>query len=152
MSPALAEICVISLLLRIGLIDWRIRKIHNTDVFFLVISTAFYFTLSDIVDLKTMLTNAAIATAITLPGFLRGRVGGGDVKLMLALSPLWTPLQMTGIFSAGVLLTLVLLQLENVTQKHAIQPDLETHTTLPLGTAMMIGAGIWLPLQVLHHG
>jgi prepilin peptidase CpaA len=54
------------------------------------------------VSTQTIVINICIGLALTLPGYIRGIVGGGDVKLMLAISPLWPSIYLLCVFAIGI--------------------------------------------------
>lgn len=141
MSPTF-HLATLPLLIRIGLTDWFSRRIHNSDVFALVLLTGTYGWAADI-GMARLLASCATGLALTLPGFLLGGIGGGDIKLMCALAPLWPPQTLLGIFAAGVAITWALLHLSK-------KADADT-PTLPLGAAMLFGTGCWLVARVVEH-
>jgi prepilin peptidase CpaA len=99
-------------------------------------------------SLVSMAVNIAIALALTLPGYIKGVVGGGDVKLMLALAPLFSPFQLLFVFSTGVASLLLLMTFLHSVAKmpliKAYYPNVATQETvfqrgIPLGTAIALG-------------
>lgn len=133
------------MVLLIGVIDREQRKIPNHLLAILLLVAALTAAASGL-DLSTIAINAAIGLALTLPGYIKGIVGGGDVKLMLALSPLWPTVQLLLIFAIGVFATVLALRWTDAYQaQHAVLgqhriTDLPTNKAgLPLGTAMAAG-------------
>jgi prepilin peptidase CpaA len=110
---------------------------------------AYYAALSPEISLQVIAINAIIGLALTLPGFMKGVVGGGDVKLMLAISPLWPPIQLLWIFSAGILSLMLLMSLAHFISTMSLTKvrcpaSYLTATSLqrglPLGSAIAMGA------------
>lgn len=136
------HLATLPLLIRIGLTDWLSRRIHNSDLFALVLLTGAYGWAADI-GMARLTVSCAAGLALTLPGFLLGAIGGGDIKLMCALAPLWPPQTLLGIFATGVAITWTLLR---ISKKAAADTP-----TLPLGSAMLLGTGCWLVIRVVEH-
>lgn len=144
---------VAALLLRIGLIDWRRRRIANRDVIAIALAVGLAALLSPPAGGELARSYAA-ALALTLPGFALGRVGGGDVKLLCALAPLWSPLELLAIFASGVAVVSAALLIPVLPRRVATGAGpiamTNTHEGLPLGTAMMWGALFWLLARLAH--
>jgi prepilin peptidase CpaA len=149
MSPASCAALVLAILLRIGFSDWHGRKIRNRDVAAVLLIGGLHFLLSGAIDFAALTAALAIALALTAPGFLLGLVGGGDVKLMLALAPFWPGLQLLAVFTCGVLLTSVFLAPRLLGARLV---DANLSRSLPLGTAMAIGTCCWPLLQLTQWG
>jgi prepilin peptidase CpaA len=141
--PALA------ILLVIAYIDWKERRIPNSWLIALAGWAACYAALSPVISLKIIALNAIIGLVITLPGFMKGVVGGGDVKLMLAISPLWSPSQLLWVFSIGILSLLLLMSSAHLISKMFLIKEqcpannliaTSFQRGLPLGSAVAIGA------------
>lgn len=139
----------LSILLVIAYIDWKQRRISNSWLIVLSGWAAYYAALSPEISLQVIAINAIIGLALTLPGFMKGVVGGGDVKLMLAISPLWPPIQLLWVFSAGILSLLLLMSLAHLISTMSLTKvrcpaSYLTATSLqrglPLGSAIAIGA------------
>jgi prepilin peptidase CpaA len=97
----------------------------------------------------TVAINLGIGLALTLPGYLKGIVGGGDVKLMLAIAPLWPPLQLLSIFSIGIFSLLLLMSFTNLASKSSLAQAHYANSSnltkasfsrgIPLGSAIALG-------------
>lgn len=139
--------------LLIGSIDWHRRQIPNHLLSILLIAAAFTAAASAQFDIKTIALNVVIGLALALPGYIKGVVGGGDVKLMLAISPLWPTSQLLVIFVSGVLSTVCLMKLlEQYSQAIQIAGEFQgeqannffqtqnlTERGIPWGTAIAVG-------------
>lgn len=133
-----------------GYIDWKKRKIPNRLVIILAGWAACYAAFSSSVNIQNIAVNIFIGLALTLPGYIKGIVGGGDVKLMLAITPLWPPLQLLSVFSIGVFSLLLLMSFTNLISKmsltKAYYPNCTNLTSasfkrgIPLGSAIALGA------------
>lgn len=146
----MASITTIILLMLIGNLDWQQRRIPNKLVLILagwaVFNAAFY---SDIY-IQYIMINIGIGLALTLPGYLKGIVGGGDVKLMLAIAPLWPPSQLLWVFSIGVFGLLLLMLFINLLSETLLTNTLSDNRVnltscslkrgVPLGSAIAMGA------------
>ena len=131
------------LLAVMGYVDWSTRRIPNAlNVALLLLALAVFFS-SHGISFYQWLLNIGLALLITLPGYLSGKLGGGDVKLLLALSPLWPPLKLLITFASGVLLLALLLA---VAEKICKQAEYAKRG-LPIGTAVFLGA---LVASLLH--
>jgi Flp pilus assembly protein protease CpaA len=147
MMFTLCSASVLAVLLRIGLIDWRCGYIGNRDVAVIAVASTLCFALSTPLDFIGLFISCAAALALTLPGFLFGQVGGGDVKLLCALAPLWHGLELLSIFVCGVLLLGPLLMLSA-----ALHTRGDRARELPLGTAMLLGSLPWFLSGVFNRG
>lgn len=141
--PALIIVVVIAL------VDWKQRRIPNSWLLILSGWAALYAAFSPEINLKIIAVNLVIGLALTLPGYAKGIVGAGDVKLMIAISPLWQPLQLLWVFSLGIISLLFLMSLQHFILKmpliKAHCPNTQTsntafHRGVPLGSAIAIGA------------
>jgi prepilin peptidase CpaA len=143
--PALIIIVVIAY------IDWKYRRIPNSWLVVLLGWAASYAAFSPEISFKIIAMNVVIGLTLTLPGYIKGIVGGGDVKLMLAISPLWPPMQLLSIFSAGILSLLLLMAIAHffsaisLTKAHYPSQCKSTTTApfkrgVPLGSAIALGA------------
>lgn len=144
-----------ALIIGIGVLDWKSRRIPNALNALLAAVAYFAFFWQSQVSLTTLVLNIIFALAITLPGYIKGIVGGGDVKLMLAIAPLWPSAVLLQVFATGVLLVVCLLKLQaplvaswrgvfapsSHTEAKPVPPS---HTGLPLGTAIALGAALHL--------
>jgi prepilin peptidase CpaA len=131
------------LLMLVGYIDWSRRRIPNILNATLFVWSLVVFFAGFGINTYQWLINIALALAITLPGYLSGRLGGGDVKLLLALSPLWPPMKMLAIFAFGVLSMAMLMSLAGLSGRRASYHQ----RGLPLGTAVFLGAIAFLLYQ-----
>lgn len=141
--PALCIIVVVAYL------DWKQRRIPNSWLLILSGWAACYAAFSQEMTLKIIAINIVIGLALTLPGYIKGIVGGGDVKLMLAISPLWPPTELLWIFSVGILSLLLLMSSAHIFSAmpltKAYYPATNTakatfNRGVPLGSAIAIGA------------
>jgi prepilin peptidase CpaA len=139
----------LSILIVIAYIDWKQRRIPNSWLMVLSGWAACYAAFSPAISLQIIAINAIIGLALTLPGFMKGVVGGGDVKLMLAISPLWPPIQLLWVFSTGILGLLLLMSSAHListmslTKVHCPASNLiatSLQRGLPLGSAIAMGA------------
>ena len=137
-------------LLAIGYIDWQHRRIPNSLVMILAGWAAYYAAFSSEISAQTIAINIGVGLILTVPGYIKGIVGGGDVKLMLAIAPLWPPLQLLSVFSTGILSLLLLMSFTHlVSRMSLIKAHYPNTTTLPnasfkrgvpLGSAIALGA------------
>jgi prepilin peptidase CpaA len=146
---------IIPLLIGVGILDWQHRRIPNLAVLLIAgLAWGSYFLWKPF-DATTVMINILLAVLLTVPGYLRGIVGAGDVKLMLAIAPLWSSISLLQIFASGVLLTVCLLKLQAplvASWRGVFAPSSHTdakpvppsHTGLPLGTAIALGATLYL--------
>ncbi|MBD2858480.1 prepilin peptidase [Spongiibacter sp. KMU-158] len=127
------------LLAIIGIIDWRKRRIANL-ILLPLFAAGLLKTYSEN-SLSFSMTAICIACglALTLPGYIKGIVGGGDIKLMVALSPAWQIQELLFVFVSGVLVLAPILFL--------VKPTDSKDRDLPLGTAIALGAFVLLVLQ-----
>lgn len=140
------------LLLIIGYIDWLHRRIPNSWVLILTGWAAYTAAFSSEITVQTIAINIGIGLVLTLPGYLKGIVGGGDVKLMLAIAPLWPPLQLLSVFSVGIFSLLLLMSFTNLISKMSLTKAHYANTAnltgasfkrgIPLGSAIALGAVI----------
>ena len=140
--------CSLLILIIIGYIDWQHRRIPNKLLLILAGWAAVYAAFSSESSIENIAINIGIGLAITLPGYIKGLVGGGDLKLMLAISPLWTPTQLLCIFSIGIVSLLLLMSFANMIARMSLitayYPNATTtsklfHRGVPLGSAIAIG-------------
>lgn len=93
------------------------------------------------------------AALISIPGYWKGVVGGGDVKLLFALALLWSPIQLMTSFSLGLLcLAIIMVAIDfrssaTITQgapSSTINAEAKStmHKGIPWGTALALGATI----------
>ena len=141
---------LLALLIVIGYTDWQHRRIPNSLVIIFAGWAAYTAAFSSGITAQTIAINIGIGLALTLPGYIKGIVGGGDVKLMLAIAPLWPPLQLLSVFSTGILSLLLLMSFTHlVSRMSLIKAHYPNTTTLPnasfkrgvpLGSAIALGA------------
>ncbi|GAA4088255.1 prepilin peptidase [Zhongshania borealis] len=133
----------------VGYIDWQHRRIPNSLVVILAGWAACYAAFSSEVSVQSIFVNIGIGLALTVPGYIKGVVGGGDVKLMLALAPIYTTPQLLWVFSIGIGSLLFLMAVLHLAQRmpltkayypnYAVQPS-AFKRGLPLGSAIALGA------------
>ena len=156
------------ILLCIGAHDWQYRRIPNNWLLALagLGLTLHLFAAKGLAP--SLFINLAIGLLLTSPGYLRGALGGGDVKLMLAISPLWPPSQLLFIFVSGIAVTAGLLLASRYQRRSAIKYALQNEDAyqqsaandvvrpqhldqyargLPLGTAIALGSFILFTIQ-----
>ncbi|CAA0107884.1 prepilin peptidase [Zhongshania aliphaticivorans] len=138
------------ILILIGIIDWNSRRIPNKYLLILAGWAACYAAFSSEVNAKHIVINIGIGLALTIPGYIKGIVGGGDVKLMLAIAPLWPPLQLLSVFSIGIFSLLLLMSFTHLASRMSLIKAHYANTTnlpsasfkrgIPLGSAVALGA------------
>jgi prepilin peptidase CpaA len=133
----------------IGYFDWLYRRIPNSHLVILLALGVYTNIEVGSVSLATIIINIAVALVLTLPGYIKGVLGGGDVKLMLAITPLYAPLQLLLVFSIGIGSLLLLMAFLHVAQRMSLTkaycPNMAVQQSpfqrgLPLGTAIALGA------------
>ena len=136
------------LIVIIGCIDWLYRRIPNSCLGLLLGLVIYSNIVLDGPGLKSVAINFAIALILTLPGYIKGMLGGGDVKLMLVLAPLFSPVQLLFVFSIGIGSLLLLMTFLYFAQRmpltKAYYPNIAARPSafqrgLPLGTAIALG-------------
>jgi Flp pilus assembly protein protease CpaA len=145
---------VLALLLRVGILDWRYRRIANSDVALIALGSALCCALSAPFDFIGLIISCSCALALTLPGFCSGRVGGGDIKLLCALAPLWRGIELLAIFVQGILL-LISLRICTASTDARNSNTYSTNSNcaedLPLGTALLLGSLPWFLRRMMNH-
>lgn len=139
--------------------DWRYRRISNLAVLTLLLCALLRWSQFSGMELERVLEahgfTVVLALLIVIPGSLKGIVGAGDTKLMLALALLWPTDQFLQVFSIGVLALLAVcllldtlknqqgveLSSTNCTSNTFTMPLLHelTQRGLPLGSAIGLG-------------
>lgn len=156
--PEIIATGAVVLLLRIGLMDWRQRRIANSDVLIIAVLAAVYFLLSGPFELTALAWRYPAAILLIMPGFFTGQVGAGDVKLLVALAPMWPPLELLLIFATGVFSVYIMMIFASALARRA-NPSPPAHDSarhalargLPLGSALACGALYWFIYQVIRH-
>ena len=138
------------LLLIIGYIDWQYRRIPNSLVIILAGWAAYTAAFSSGITAQTIAINIGIGLTLTLPGYIKGIVGGGDVKLRLAIAPLWPSLQLLSVFSVGIFSLLLLMSFTHLVSRMSLikahyantanLPSASFKRGIPLGSAIALGA------------
>ncbi|WP_372860661.1 prepilin peptidase [Spongiibacter sp.] len=129
----------------VALSDWYLRRISNSLNLVILLAALCVFFSEHSLSYQTWLINAALALCITLPGYLRGAMGGGDVKLLLALSPAWNPVHFMLVFAVGIgtLLTILAAAQAISSCRRPVTGRLLTAAPLqrglPVGTAIFVG-------------
>ena len=135
----------------IGYFDWLYRRIPNSHLVILLTLGVYTNIAVESVSLATIVINIAVALVLTLPGYIKGVLGGGDVKLMLAITPLYAPLQLLLVFSIGIGSLLLLMAFLHIAQRMSLTKAYCSNMAvqhspfqrgLPLGTAIALGAVI----------
>lgn len=145
-----------SVLIAAGCFDWRYRRIPNSINVGLFICAMFSQLNSvQIMPASFFLINICIALCLSLPGYYKGVLGGGDVKLLFAVCPAWSPMFFLTSFASGILvLTLLMFCSSLLTNKTSLSTyesclnvDSSDENTpqafrrgLPLASALCIGA------------
>lgn len=133
----------------IGYFDWLYRRIPNSHLVVLLTLGVYTNIQGESISLTTAMINIAVAVMLTLPGYIRGLLGGGDVKLMLAITPLYAPLQLLLVFSIGIGSLLLLMAFLHIAQRMSLTKAYCSNMAvqqspfqrgLPLGTAIALGA------------
>lgn len=155
--------CSLIVLVWIGAKDWQQRRITNVSLLILAFPGVVYVGSFGGPTWQQVGLNVLIGLALTLPGYVRGAVGGGDVKLMIAIAPLWPPFTLLIIFAAGTVATVLILQLFRFVERFADRakgddappivgatydhiatcaqtPSGNSASGLPLGSAIALGA------------
>lgn len=149
-----------ALLLAIGYYDWQHRRISNHLCALLLLSIACNsLIVGQSIPISAVLVNLAIALLLTLPGYCKGVLGGGDVKLMIVLAPAWQPLFLLQAFTIGVLGLALFMTVKTYLGKAYVRTaptfgvDRERGYSrgLPLGTAMAMGGLLGSALSLLQH-
>jgi prepilin peptidase CpaA len=139
-----------------GCVDWRYRRIPNSiNSLLFICAVLSQLSTAQVMPISLFLINICIALCLSLPGYFKGVLGGGDVKLLLAVSPAWTPIFFLASFATGILaLTLLMFcstLLRNNTSISTYETCLDVDSTtenthqvfrrgLPLASALCIGA------------
>lgn len=140
---------LIPILAMVAWSDWQYRRIPNyINVAIAALSIALCF-FTD-VKLGQLLLNIAVALCICLPGYMKGVLGGGDVKLLLALAPAWSTMQMLFAFSTGVISLVLIQKLKVQTIGRSNKRGGEADLGVPIGTAIFLGAVYYETLQFLQ--
>ena len=137
--------------------DWRYRRISNLAVFSLLLCALFRWSHFSGVELERVLEvhgiNVLLALLIAIPGAIKGIVGAGDTKILLALALLWPTDQFLQAFSMGVLSLMALCLLIDTLKSQRVSKVHQSNTGaismpivyeliqrgLPLGTALGLG-------------
>ncbi len=135
-------IVIILLLVVLAYVDWSSRRIPNALNLALFIASLSIFIGSGGISAYQWVVNIMLALAITLPGYLSNNMGGGDVKLLLALSPLWPPTTLLFVFASGTLVLALIMTIIEKSKRH----DKHRARGFPIGTAVSLGAAL-LPLS-----
>lgn len=143
----------------IAVIDWQQRRIPNSLLLVLLLLAAIAAWHNPQANAQTVAINLLVGLALSLPGYIRGMVGAGDVKLMVVVSPLWSTMELLIAFAGGITIVLVAMLLRSCTSTHP-EHGVGSETTrtmyasgpvpnnlltsarsgLPLGTAVAAGA------------
>lgn len=149
-----------ALLLAIAYYDWQHRRISNHLCALLLLSIACNsLIVGQSIPISAVLVNLVIALLLTLPGYCKGVLGGGDVKLMIVLAPAWQPLFFLQAFAIGVLGLVLLMTARTYFSKTNARtaPNFGADNErtfsrgLPLGTAMAMGGLVGSALSLLQH-
>jgi prepilin peptidase CpaA len=145
-----------SVLIAAGCFDWRYRRIPNSINLGLFICAVFsQLNTAQIMPASLFLINICIAVCLSLPGYYKGVLGGGDVKLLFAVCPAWSPIFFLTSFATGVLVLTLLMFCSSLltnktslsTYESCLDADSSDENTpqvfrrgLPLASALCIGA------------
>jgi prepilin peptidase CpaA len=145
-----------SVLIAAGCFDWRYRRIPNSINVALFICAVFgQLNTAQPMPASLFLINICIALCLSLPGYFKSVLGGGDVKLLFAVSPAWSPMFFLTSFATGILaLTLLMFcssLLRNKTSLSTYESCLDLDSSdentpqvfrrgLPLASALCIGS------------
>ena len=147
----LSQLVVAAALAVVAWQDWNQRIIANWAVGILLVSALLRW-LVESPNSNELMFNLIVASAIAVPGLVSSTLGAGDVKLLYALSPLWTTDMLVYAFSIGILTLIVLAKAHDhifmrwsAGSPRAAMTQLRTRG-IPLGTAIALGAAISAPL------
>ena len=143
-----ATVTLYLLLLYIAIVDYRERRISNRANTLVAINAALLFFLHDHSAVIFVVINLSLIAAIFMPGYPKGLVGGGDIKLFCSLSLCWSPLAL--LWSLGTGIALLLLFYGALALKNRIRliedgmrkdhSNEKLFSRMPLGTALFSGA------------
>jgi prepilin peptidase CpaA len=167
------EIVLAAIVLIAALFDLRYRKIPNWLALTGLLSGIFLNTyLQQWIGLRTSLLGIGVALLVYLPFYLLRAMGGGDVKLMMAVGALVGPAAWVGIFVitsilGGVIAILLLLfrgrlrktlwnvwfilqRLARFEAPYAANPELDVNSEksvkLPHGAVIALGVLVYLAI------
>ena len=128
------------LLAWVGYVDLKTRRIPNYANMALLGAALLCQASSSSPSLGVVVANIGLGLILSLPGYFTGVLGGGDVKLLVALSPAWDPLFLFGSFAAGVIVVGITLTI----QKRGLLPSPQKAVSdgLPIGTCIAAGVGL----------
>lgn len=139
-----------------GYVDWHYRRIPNRVNALLFICAVFsQLSAEQVMPISFLLMNITIALCLSLPGYFKGVLGGGDIKLLLAVCPAWSPIFFLASFATGILvLTLLMFCSSLLRSRYSISTN-KSHLSfvladdktkavfrngLPLASALCLGA------------
>lgn len=128
------------LLIWVGYVDIKTRRIPNQTNIALFCTALLCQASSAAPSFAMVVANLGLGLLLTLPGYIKGVLGGGDVKLLAALSPAWGPFFLFGSFAVGVLLIGIALTF----QKRGLlsSPSKDLTDGIPLGACIATGASL----------
>jgi len=128
------------LLMWVGYVDAKTRRIPNQANIALFCAALLCHASPASPSFAMVAANIGLGLMLTLPGYFRDVLGGGDVKLLAALSPAWSPLFLFGSFAVGVLVVGMVLTVQKRGLPHS--PSKEITDGIPLGTCIATGASL----------
>lgn len=146
---------LLCVLLLIGFIDYQQRRIPNGLLILLLGVVLFNHYTRPQVDGDQWLINIVLALVLTAPGYIKGVMGAGDVKLLLVSSAVWPPIVFLLVFSAGILLLSAVMYTPKLVGKFRAAVPTHSGTVninptegsidrgLPVGTAVFLGATLF---------
>ena len=131
------------LLSYLGYVDLKTRRIPNYANIAVFLAALLCQASEQAPATLAITANVVFALVLTLPGYFGGVLGGGDVKLMVALSPAWPPLFLFGSFAIGVLAVGIIMAARSRSGRI-------NNPSLPLATCMALGAMLLMALRLAN--
>lgn len=157
-----ATVSLYLLLLYIAIVDFRFRRISNGAVAMVALNATLLFFLEDQQSALGIFVNLVLLGVIFMPGYLRGLVGAGDIKLFAGLALCWPPLTLLWVLASGMVLTVFFFCGWGLISSDENRPaptgnaSQQSHLALlqrriPLGTAVFAGTITHQYLARLFH-
>lgn len=158
MTDIAMDLLILLWLLACAITDWRARRIPNVLTFGFLLLAAAVMLLGQRTlaggGVQVGLLGLVMALLLTLPGFVLGRLGGGDVKLLAALglaTSVWTVL-LTFIGATVVLLASSLAARAGLGLRSGGAEGQDAREW-PFGPALLLGyvAALAVLPMLVHH-